>query len=125
MRHRISDYLVIILFPFYSWIVLVGPFIVIALLIVSLFDAVKNKSINYKFLLWIFILCMLYVAIEFQMFYAVLFNSNITIHRVEWRGVDFRLVTFFSCLRDTLDHLLTTQRHSGTFYTFPIILSTF
>jgi len=124
MRHRISDYLVIILFPFYSWIVLVGPFIVIALLIVSLFDAVKNKSINYKFLLWIFILCMLYVAIEFQMFYAVLFNSNITIHRVEWRGVDFRLVTFFSCLRDTLDHLLTTQRHSGTFYTFPIILST-
>lgn len=123
-HHRISDYIVIFFFPFYSWLVLAGPFIITALIVISSFDTIENKCLNYKFLLWFFILCIMYAVVEFQMLYAVFFNSNITIHRVEFSGSDYRSsLSFFSCFRDMIGYLLTTQLHTGTFYTFPIILS--
>ncbi len=103
-KASIKDYLIIVLFPFYSSFVLAGIFISIALGFVFLWNWVEEKKANINFMLMLIAFGMIYLGVEYQLIYAHFVDKTYISHRVEWNiplfwGIDLhgfidRLKTF-------------------------------
>lgn len=120
-KQRILDYLIILLFPFYSHFALVAPFIVSFLLVITLLDLARTRTWNLRFLAATVLLATEYALVEFQMLFSFFADKTFVSHRSIWnRWQDLYLE---SNLRRAWALLLHTQYHTGGFPTLVIIMA--
>lgn len=117
-----KDYLIILLFPLWSNIALIAPFAVTALVLLFAIDWVRSHRINKRFLISILLFASSYIVLQYQLVNSVLGSSTWVSHRATWnRWTDFDVS---SNIKRALEMLFTTQYHSGSFSTLPIIIAT-
>ena len=119
------NYILILLFPFYSWLALSGIFIVISLIMILIVDAIKNKKINSYFFWGIFIFIVSYCVVEYSMLYDFLFRKSFILHRSEWDLLKLGIPTLISSIKKAGFLILQTQYHTGAFKTYAVILAFF
>lgn len=81
-RPKWTDYLIIVIFPFYSRLALSGVFVAISLAILLAWDIWKQKKINYKFLGGLALFTVTYIFTHFHLVYSFI-NPNFTSFREE------------------------------------------
>jgi hypothetical protein len=86
-RQRAINFIIIIIFPFYSSLVLVGLFILFALSVIFIVDLIRNRKVNYVFFIALSIMTFCYCVSESMLIYRMLFDSSFISHRTEWRDV--------------------------------------
>lgn len=120
-NQRLWDFLIIIMFPFYSNLILVALFIITFLILLLVVDTLNKQTLNIKFLLAIILLGLVYLLVEFQMIYSLFIHESYTSHRAAWdRWKDFDIP---SNLHKSIQIFISTQYHTGSFPTFVIIIS--
>jgi len=116
-----KDYLIILLFPLWSDIALIAPFAVTTLLLILAIDWVRSHSLNKHFLISIVLFASAYIALQYQLINSVLGSNTWVSHRTTWnRWTDFDVS---SNMKRTLEMLFTTQYHTGSFSTLPVIVA--
>ena len=120
-RQKVADYIIIFLFPFYSYFVLVGPFILFFLFTIMIIDNFWRKHFNLQFLFAILLLALTYFLIEYHFIYSIFIDKSIVSHRTVWeRYDDFSIL---SNIRRTFNIFFHPQYHGGSFPTIVIMLS--
>lgn len=82
-KGRLSDYLIIFIFPFYSALVLVGVFFLIGFSLFFIVISVKDKKINYPLGVSLFLVGVIYLIVEYRLVYSLLIDSDFVSHRTE------------------------------------------
>lgn len=80
-----GDWIIILLFPFYSSLILSGVFLIILLTLLLIYDTIKLKKINYRFLFGIILLGIFYLISHFPIFYSFFQNPDFVSHRKEFQ----------------------------------------
>lgn len=116
------NYLIIIVFGFYSSLVLAGIFLLFLIFIFLIIGLIKKKKINIPFLAGFIILIMIYFLTEYELIKSMFFSQDYLSHRTSW------IPAQKSCLaniKETIKLLLVTQYHSGTMKSIIILFSIF
>lgn len=119
-RSRLTDWLIIVLFPFYSFFVWAGLFIGVALGAIGLIDMRQRRVVNWAYVGGLVLLSGLYLASEWQMIYAFL-NQTYVSHRIEYDYSQFRSMRLIDSLRRTADLFLWPMFNTGAFLTAGIL----
>ena len=119
--HRIRDYIIIVLFPFYSFFPFTTPFVITFLIILAFVDALAHKRLNRPFAFGIAILAGSSVFTENQVIYAMLIDKNYVSHRTAYNISERISLTLLSSVQDAFSLLLRTHRHTGVFPTVLIM----
>jgi hypothetical protein len=120
-RSKWTDYAIIVLFPFYSHLVLVALFIILALAVIGMIDLIANRRLNLRFFLAIALLAGMYLLVESQLVYSTFVDQSFVSHRSTWnRWVDEGVN---SSLKRSTGLLFESQYHAGRFPTLLIILT--
>lgn len=83
-RTRWFDWLVIVVFPIYSSLVLVG-FVVLTLFgALLVFDFASSRRVNSALLIALVVLCGLYLVSEYRLIHQTLFDHDYVSHRVDF-----------------------------------------
>jgi hypothetical protein len=121
-RRNWKNYLVILLYPLWSDIALVLPFAVTVLVLIFIVDWIRSQNVNKHFLVAILLFISAYIALQYQLIHSILGSGTWASHRTVWNlWTDFDLS---SNMKRTLEVLLTTQYHTGSFATLPAIAAT-
>lgn len=80
---RFYNYLVILLFAFYSSLVSSGIFFLVIMTVIFVFDVIKSRIINMPFFFGLVLLSFSYILSHFPLVYGFLYNSTET-HRFEF-----------------------------------------
>ncbi|MBC5775363.1 hypothetical protein H8S95_14885 [Pontibacter sp. KCTC 32443] len=80
-KYSLPDFLIILLFPFFSSLPLVGFFILVALGMWFLIELYKQKKIPFPFLGGIGLLAVCYLITEHNLIYTMFFNKDFASHR--------------------------------------------
>ncbi|MBL4651549.1 MAG: hypothetical protein JKY53_01620 [Flavobacteriales bacterium] len=89
---HIFSWLIIIIFPFYSSLVLTGMFLIIILFLTLIIDTFNKRTINYSFFCGIVTFGSLYILSHYPLFYSFVFDSNYISHRTEMVQTEFGLL---------------------------------
>lgn len=90
---RWYDWLIIILIPFYSSLVLVYFFFLLLMSGLLVIDCVKNRRFNLRFLLALAIMSLVFVFVEYRLFYDTFVQHLFVSHRTEFRAIqDYTLL---------------------------------
>lgn len=120
--YHFSNWLIILIFPFYSSLVFSGVFFMVIITLVFIYDTYKSKIINYNFLLGIILLGFNYVISHFPLFYTFIFSSGHLSHRVEFKDTGLNI---FDAINQVFEIFKNGQYHAHSLHTFiliPIIL---
>ncbi len=119
-KQKLSDYIVILLFPFYSSLPLVAPFIISFLVLIGVFHLADTGRVNKLFFVVIAGFGLTYALTEWQMIYSFV-NKSFVSHRTVWdRWNDFNLLSNMSRAKEVL---LNAQYHAGIVPAAVILLS--
>jgi hypothetical protein len=111
------NYLVLTLLPFYSSIVLGFYFFLSAMGLVWLTDVLRGKGCNWRFLLAIAYMTMIYMLVEYRLFYSFLFD-----HEPNSRDEYFHArLSFWQSILLTLKNFTLGHHHVMTAHTFIIL----
>lgn len=122
-RGRWTDWLIIGLFPFYSFLIWAGLFICAALVLIGLVDVVRNRTpLNRSFWGGLCLLVALYLLCEWQMIYSFLAKTFVS-HRTEYDYSRLMPITVADSLQKSVHLFIQTQYHSGAFFTLWIMLT--
>jgi len=105
-----KDYFIIFIFPFYSYLVLVGVFCCMALFAIFLVHWWNTSEINLNFfgiLIWF---GLVYLVVEYQLIYMLIFEKNYVSHRQEFNFVLLSYKDFRYYLREIYNNLLLGGR---------------
>ncbi|WP_375162382.1 DUF6044 family protein [Bacillus sp. V3B] len=112
-----QNYLVLTLLPFYSSIVLGFYFFLSAMGLFWLTDVLRGKRWNWRFLLTIAYMTMIYIFVEYRLFYSFLFD-----HEPNSRDEYFHArLSFWRCIILTLKNFVLGHHHVMTVHTFIIL----
>ncbi|CCG99441.1 hypothetical protein FAES_1431 [Fibrella aestuarina BUZ 2] len=114
------DWLIIALFPFYSFLVWSGLFAGLLLAGLGALVMARRRAIVWPFVGALVMLASLYIASEWQLLYAFVTKTYIS-HRTEYDYARLMPITLWASLKATFYLFIQTQYHSGAFYT-PLIL---
>jgi len=84
-RESKLDWLILLLVPFYSSLVYGSAFFLGGLVLFLLFDLVRGKR-NYKCLLAIALMSLVFALVEWRLIFSMFFDSGFVSHRVEFLG---------------------------------------
>jgi len=122
---KFINWLVILIFPFYSHFALIAPFILIALMGYGVYKlAAKDKTINKYYFIGIVLLFICFIAANFITIKCMLFPNGYISHRSVWLVKQGS----FSCgsiLKQFITTFLSGEDHSSSFIAVPIYLYTF
>lgn len=118
---RWYDWLIIILFPFYSFFVWAGLFICVALGVIGVVSMVRNRAINWAYVTGLAALSGLYCLSEWQMIYSFLAKTYVS-HRTEYDYARLLPLSVVDSFRRSVQLLVKTQYHSGAFVTIGILV---
>ncbi|NLL29120.1 MAG: hypothetical protein GX259_10010 [Bacteroidales bacterium] len=114
---KIFNYLIIILFAFYSSLVLSGIFFLIIMLFVFVHDIIKNQKINWAFFWGLACLSIAYFISTAPIIYSSLFQ-DIESHRIEIYREPIR---FKPAVYNTINIFLKGQYHAHSLHTLFVI----
>ncbi|WP_232541070.1 DUF6044 family protein [Spirosoma endbachense] len=117
---RWTDWLIIVLFPFYSFFVWAGLFICIALGVIGLISLIRHRTVNWPFLLGLALLSMVYLASEWELIYAFI-NQTYVSERVEFDYAQLRSMKILDSLRRSADLFVWPMFNTGAFLTLGIV----
>ena len=120
-RARWSDWLIIVLFPFYSFFVWAGLFICIALGIIGFANMLRLRQINWLYISGLLLLSFLYLASEWELIYGFI-NQTYISQRVEFDYSQLRSMKLVDSLRRTADLFVWPMFNTGAFFTFGILI---
>jgi hypothetical protein len=100
-KQTLLDFAVIVIFPFYSHIILAAPFIIGALIVIGAIGMYRSKEMNWSYCIAIVVLVLVYAGVEFQMIKSVVTHSFVSHQRM-------------------FDVLLSSQYHAGSISTILI-----
>ncbi|WP_103069037.1 DUF6044 family protein [Aquimarina sediminis] len=121
-RQKWYDWLIIIVFPFYSFIVVTLPFIIPFLILIGGVYYYNNRVFPKTFAVGILFLCLINVFVEIQLIYSTFFRGDIISHRVEWNNFIMSGEPSLKSIYNTiLTYLKATHYHSGVLDVRPII----
>ena len=119
--HRNStDWLIIILFPFYSFFVWAGLFICVALGVIGLVRMVQERRVNTRYIGGLALLSGLYVATEWELIYGFV-NQTYVSQRVEFDYSQLRSMRLIDSLRRSVDLFVWPMVNTGAFLTLGIV----
>jgi hypothetical protein len=119
----ISDWLILISFPFYSSFIFSMMFYIIFLSIIWISELILQK-VTWKFTFSIFIFAMLYLLINYRLLEVFIFGTDFISHRVE-RVSEY--YTFGDCFNQAVKHFVFGQYHAESLHLvfLPFILIVF
>lgn len=120
-RSRPLDWLIIILFPFYSFFVWAGLFICVALGVIGIITMFRQRRINWLYVSGLSLLSILYLASEWELIYGFVHQTYIS-QRVEFDYSQFRSMRLIDSLRRSADLFVWPMFNTGAFLT-PTILA--
>lgn len=83
-KFSLYDWLIVAIFPFYSFLVFSQLFVLFALTAIFLFDCIKNKKINVYSFLSLLVLAGLQACCEYRLIYDTFLNHSFVSHRAEF-----------------------------------------
>ena len=120
-----KDYLIILLFPLWSTMVLIAPFATTALGLILVIDWVRSRRLDKRFLFAIVFFVFVYAALQYQMVYSILgahLGSHPWLsHRMTWNR--WNDLSISSDIRRTFRGLFTPVFHTGTFSPIPAMVA--
>ena len=122
-KERLIHWAIILIFPFYSFIVGTLPFFIPVLLLLGLIEYRRTQTLRRNYILAIATLTVLNLLVEYQLVYAVLIESKITSHRIEADNTAFLGAPDWDYFIATLKtYFKQTQYHSGTLKPWPFMV---
>lgn len=120
-RRTWKDYCILLLFPLWSDIALTVAFAETTLALILVIDWARSHKLNKPLLAAMSMHAFAYVVLQYQLINSILGSNAWISHRITWnRWTDWHLS---SNLKRTCEVLFTTQYHTGSFWTLPIIVS--
>jgi len=116
-----KTWLVILAFPFYSFLVRSGLYVLVGLGILGLVDMIKTHKINGLYWFGLFLLASMYVLVDFSMIGAYLTNSFVS-HRTEYDPAALVSPSLLDGLKNAVLLFVQGQYHAGIFCPLPIVL---
>ncbi|WP_245859538.1 DUF6044 family protein [Spirosoma aerolatum] len=120
-RARWTDWVIILLFPFYSFFVWSGLFICVALGVLGLISMLRNRQLNRPYLNGLLTLSLLYLASEWELIYGFVHQTYIS-QRVEFDYSQLRSMRVVDSLRRSADLFVWPMFNTGAFFTLGILL---
>ncbi|GAB4026847.1 DUF6044 family protein [Spirosoma gilvum] len=120
-RGRWTDWVIIGLFPFYSFFVWSGLFVCIALGILGVIRMVNRQQLNWPYLIGLLVLSALYLASEWELIYGFVHQTYIS-QRVEFDYSQLRSMRLFDSLRRSADLFVWPMFNTGAFLTLGILV---
>lgn len=120
-KFRLSDWLIVVLFPIYSFLVWAGFFSVICAGIILIYDWINLKKLNQALLAAILSTGLVYSLVEFQLIYSF-FSKAYTSHRTEFNYDLLMPLKSGICFRETFISFIKTYYHAGEFFTIFIFI---
>ncbi|ADB40845.1 DUF6044 family protein [Spirosoma linguale] len=111
-----SNWLIIVLFPFYSFFVWAGLFICVALGLIGLVAMLRDRQMNWDYLSGLFLLSLLYLASEWELIYGFV-NETYISHRVEFNYGQLRSMQLKDSWHRTRNLFLWPMFNTGAFLT--------
>lgn len=115
-----GSWAIILAFPFYSFLVRSGLYILVGLGILGLVDLIKTHKVNRLYWLGLFLLAGLYVLVDFPMIGAYLTNSFVS-HRTEYDPAELVSPSLLDGLKNSVLLFMMGQYHAGVFCPLPIV----
>jgi len=116
------DWIILLFVPFYSSFILSFFFFLFAVGLFFLYETIKTKTINYRFMLALIFMISLYLLVEYRNVYNMFFNSDFISHRTEF---DIAIRSFDACYKNAHLLFLNGQDHNINLqfkYILPLIL---
>lgn len=79
-----TNWLIIIIFPFYSSLILTGFFFLGLILLLVILDIVQKKKIHRNYITAFLLLSLLYMFTHYRLFYSFFIHKNFVSHRVDF-----------------------------------------
>jgi hypothetical protein len=123
LKHSKKHWLLAVLFPLYSMLIISGLFTMAFMLGYLLYDFRKNASkVNLKAgLFFLFLLTIAYIFVEYRMFLDILMPSDFISHRVEFVQGN----SLIECLKATKNSFIIGQNHFPSLHTYVILPTVF
>ena len=93
---KVVDWIILILVPFYSSLILTGVFLLLLMLALLIYDLFRTKKLNLWFITGMGLNSISYIASHFPLFYSFIFDSEYRSHREEMKFDSFSLSNSFS-----------------------------
>jgi hypothetical protein len=113
-----SNWIIIMLFPFCSSLVLSGVFFIILITLLYIYDTFKLRVINFRFLSGIILLGVMYLISHFPLFYSFFQSSVFLSHRVEFQTQE---LTLSESLSKAFEVFINGQFHAHSKHKFILI----
>ncbi len=123
-RQKWFDWLIICLFPFYSFLLFTLPFFIPFLLALGFGYYYISKKISINYIIGIFLICIINLLIEYPLIYSNLFANEYISHRAEYNLFELTgYPSFKQFLSSVFISLIHTQDHAGRLYPFPVAIA--
>ena len=120
----LTDYIIIILFPFYSYLPLTGIFILAVLGLVFAADVLSTRKVNGHFFLGLVLLTLFYSVSEINLIYNAFFSKSFISHRSAWNPFSPMFINSFSdSVLEIFKNFTIGQFHAASLHTPILILS--
>lgn len=116
-----GSWVLILVFPFYSFLVRSGLYVLVGLGILGLVDMIRNRRFNMAYWLGLSLLAGLYVLVDFPMIGAYLGNQFVS-HRTEYNPALLISSSLVGNLKNIVLLFIQGQYHAGIFCPLPIAL---
>lgn len=110
---NIYDWIIIFFIPFLSSLQLTGVFFLFLIFILFIYDTIKEKRINYRFLISIIFLTIIYTIINYRLVINTFLNNDFISHRMEF-DPSYLSVSLFGALKRSVSHFINGQYHAAT-----------
>lgn len=117
---KVYDFIIILIFPFYSSLVLSGVFILFILGCYFFYDTLKNKAINLAFFSGLLILGLTYALVEYNLINIMFLSNSFVSHRTEWIP-DVWDYSFKDDIARSLSNFLFGQYHAASLHTAIVV----
>lgn len=111
-QQRWFDFIIITLFPFFSFFVRGGFALILLFFCIGLYNLYKYKSLNRGYFIMLFVFSLLYPLIEFQMFYGHFMKPFVSF-REELRSARIMELNFYKASINAIKTFFFSSYHSG------------
>jgi len=111
------NWLIIVVFPFFSSLVLSGFFLLCPLGVLWLWDASRHRVTRYS-LMALLVLALSYVLVNYRLFFSVLFEEGFVSHRVEFLAEGISLA---QSMKRAFSLFVSGQYHAHSLHSYVIL----
>ena len=123
-EQRYYHWMVVALFPFYSFMVVTLPFFLPFLAVLGIWHYYQHKQLNTGYWLSLLLYIGISTFVEFPLLYSTVFDPQFVSHREVWNP--FKLIGYPSLagnLKRIMLDALVTPYHAGSMLTLPIMVA--